>query len=249
MEIEFTKEWGIIGLSMVATGLIALFVWSSWLEPKPESDRLKDLKGRRESLKQGLLAGPTGNRNDMKRNSLSFMRQFVERLDLMRGSVARETGEKLARAGLRTKDALVAFLFFKLALPFIGGAVGLIAINMLASDDMDYLAKILLALMIGGVGFMLPDLYISRVTKKRRKLLQKGLPDALDLLVVCAQAGLSLDAAIARVAKEIAFSSPTIGEEFSLTALELGFLPDRRQAMDNLKDRTGLKEIKHICAW
>lgn len=241
--IEITREWAIIILSMVGTGLIAFFVWRSMLEPKPETGRLKDLKQRRESLRQGLLGATTGNRNEMKHNSLSFMRQFVERLDLMRGGVARETGEKLARAGLRTKDALVAFMFFKLALPFVGGAVGLIAVNMLAADDMDYMTKIFLALMIGGVGFMLPDLYVKNLAKNRRKLMQKGLPDALDLLVVCAQAGLSLDAAIARVAKEIVFSSPTVGEEFSLTALELGFLPERRQALDNLKERTGLKEI------
>ncbi len=247
-DITITQEWIIIILSMAGTGLIAFFIWRSLLEPKPETGRLKDLKQRRESLRQGLLAAPTGNRNEMKRSSLSFMRRFVERLDLMRGGVARETGEKLARAGLRTKDALVAFMFFKLALPFVGGAVGLIVVNMLTTEETPYMARIAMALMIGVGGFMLPDMYVKNLAKNRQKLLRKGLPDALDLLVVCAQAGLSLDAAIARVAKEIAFSSPTIGEEFSLTALELGFLPERRQALDNLKERTGLKEINGVCS-
>jgi tight adherence protein C len=142
---------------------------------------------------------------------------------------------------------MVAYTFFKLALPFIGGAVGLIVINMFASADMAYVQRIFVALLVAVGMFFAPDLYVSQLAKKRQKLLQKGLPDALDLLVVCAQAGLSLDSAIGRVAKEVSFSSPTVGEEFSLTALELGFLPERRQALENLKSRTGLKDIAAVC--
>jgi len=103
-----------------------------------------------------------------------------------------------------------------------------------------------MALLASAGAFFLPDLVVMQLAKKRQKDLQRGLPDALDLLVVCAQAGLSLDSAIGRVAREIGFSSPAIGEEFSLTALELGFLPERRQALENLKNRTGLKDIQAV---
>lgn len=226
--------------------LAVLFVWRALLEPKPAADRMRDLKQRREALREGLLNPTASNRNEIKQTSLGFMRRFVERLDLMRGDVARETSMKLARAGMRTKDAMVAFMFFKLALPFVSGALGLIFINILAPDDMAYIQRVLLALMVAIGAFFLPDLYVANLTKKRQKDLQKGLPDALDLLVVCAQAGLSLDAGIARVAREIGFSSPAIGEEFSLTALELGFLPERRQALENLKSRTGLKDVQAV---
>lgn len=231
----------------IATFLAVFFVWRSLLEPKPESDRLKDLKARREALREGLLAstGGKGERN-VKENSLGFMRKIVGRMDLMKGDVARELSQKLARAGLRTKDAMVAYIFAKLALPFLAGAVGFVLINLLAPDDVSYVKRILLALLVSGGSFFLPDLWLGQLAKKRQKDLQKGLPDALDLLVVCAQAGLSLDSAIGRVAREIAFSSPAIGEEFSLTALELGFLPERRQALENLKDRTGLKDIRAV---
>ena len=244
--IELGQEQVIVLATMVATFLVLFFVWRSMLEPKPESSRLKDLKGRREALREGLLASTTSGKKEAREASLGAMRSLVDRLDLMKGDVARETANKLARAGLRTKDAMVAFIFFKLALPFLCGAVGLVLINIFAPDDLSYLNRVLMALLGAAVAFFLPDIVVGQMSKKRMKALQKGLPDALDLLVVCAQAGLSLDAAIGRVAREIGFSSPSIGEEFSLAALELGFLPERRQALENLKERTGLKDISAV---
>lgn len=246
--IEIGEELLIIGMAGLSTFFVILFIWRSLLEPRPVSDRMKDIKQRREALREGLLAGTNtqSRQQNMKTGSLGFMRQFVEKLDLLRGDVARQTANKLASGGLRSKDALVAFVFFKLALPFVGGAVGMILINVFMSAETPFTQRIFLALIIAIVGFFLPDLYVRQLIKKRQKDLQKGLPDALDLLVVCAQAGLSLDSAIARVAREIGFSSPAVGEEFSLAALELGFLPDRRQALENLKDRTGLKEVGSV---
>lgn len=246
--IEIGMEQLIVLAASAAAFIIVFIVWKSLLEPKPESNRLKDLKSRREQLREGLLASSNkvGN-NEMAETSMSFMRRVVSKADVLKGDVAKDIADKLARAGLRTKDTMVAYTFFKGALPFVGGAVGLILINMFAPDDMAYIQRVFGALIIAILMFFAPDLYIRQLSKKRQKLLQRGLPDALDLLVVCAQAGLSLDAAIARVAKEIAFSSAVVGEEFSLTALELGFLPERKAALDNLKSRTGLKDIAAVC--
>lgn len=244
--VDIPMEEIIVAATALATFLVLFFVWRSLLEPKPEASRLKDLKSRREALREGLLASAGTNKSEVKQSSIGAMRKLVDRLDLMRGDVARETGEKLARAGLRTKDAMVAFMFFKVALPFLCGALGLVTINIFAPDDMAYINRVLMALLASAGAFFMPDLVIMQMSKKRQKDLQRGLPDALDLLVVCAQAGLSLDSAIGRVAREIGFSSPAIGEEFSLTALELGFLPERRQALENLKSRTGLKDIQAV---
>lgn len=246
--IEIGMEQLVVLAASAAAFIIVLIVWKSLLEPKPESHRLRDLKSRREQLREGLLASSNKpGKNEMAATSMSFMRKVVERANVLKGDVARDVGFKLARAGLRTKDAMVAYTFFKLALPFVGGAVGLILINMFAPDSVPYIQRVFGAMIIAILMFFAPDLYIRQLSKKRQKLLQKGLPDALDLLVVCAQAGLSLDAAINRVAKEVAFSSAVVGEEFSLTALELGFLPERKQALENLKSRTGLKDIASVC--
>jgi tight adherence protein C len=247
-QFDIPMEQLVVLAASAAAFIIVLVVWKSLLEPKPESNRLKDLKSRREQLREGLLASTNkAGGNEMAATSMTFMRKVVDRANILKGDVAKDIGEKLARAGLRTKDAMVAYTFFKGALPFVGGAVGLIVINMFAPEDMVYIQRVFAALIIAVLMFFFPDLYIRQLSKKRQKLLRKGLPDALDLLVVCAQAGLSLDAAIGRVAKEVAFSSAVVGEELSLTALELGFLPNRKQALENLKNRTGLKDIAAVC--
>jgi tight adherence protein C len=247
-EFDITQDDLVVLVASIAVFVIVLIVWKSLLEPRPESNRLKDLKSRREQLREGLLASTNKvGSNEVAASSMSFMRKVVGRADILKGDVAKEIGDKLARAGLRTKDAMVAYVFAKGALPFAGGAIGLIVINWVAPDTMVYFQRVVTALVVSAMMFFVPDLYINQLAKKRKKLLQKGLPDALDLLVVCAQAGLSLDSAIGRVAKEIAFSSAVVGEEFSLTALELGFLPERKQALENLKTRTGLKDIAAVC--
>src|SRR3546814_8894107 len=106
--------------------------------------------------------------------------------------------------------------------------------------------RLLVVLATATGGCYVPDLYLRNATDRRREQLKKGLPDALDLLVICAQAGLSLEAAISRVAREIAASSPEIDDELGLTAIELGFLPDRHQALHNLSRRTGLPAIESV---
>jgi tight adherence protein C len=96
------------------------------------------------------------------------------------------------------------------------------------------------------LGFFSPELYISNQASKRQKAIQKALPDGLDLLVICAESGLSLDAALDRVANELGGATPELGEELQLTSIELGFLPDRRQALLNLNRRTNLPSIRGV---
>jgi tight adherence protein C len=103
---------------------------------------------------------------------------------------------------------------------------------------------IIAALMIAG--FFAPQLVMSNAITKRQLELTKALPDALDLLVICAESGLSLDAGLDRVSKEIAEATPALAEELELTSIELGFLPERRQALINLNRRTNLPAIRAV---
>jgi tight adherence protein C len=91
-----------------------------------------------------------------------------------------------------------------------------------------------------------PDLWLSNKVKKRSDAVRKGLPDALDLLVICAEAGLTVDVAFHRVSKELGRAYPELGDEFALTAIELGFLSDRRQAFENLATRVDLDAVKGV---
>jgi tight adherence protein C len=95
-------------------------------------------------------------------------------------------------------------------------------------------------------GFYAPDVAVRNAVMKREQAIRKGLPDALDLLVICAGAGLSMDAALTRVAREIAPAAPEVAEELGLTAIELGFLPDRRKALDNLTRRCQIEPMRGV---
>jgi tight adherence protein C len=97
-----------------------------------------------------------------------------------------------------------------------------------------------------GLAYKGPELYIGNIATKRTKEIQKGLPDALDLLVICAEAGLTVDAAFNRVAKELGRAYPELGDEFALTAIELSFLNERRQAFNNLAYRVNLDAVKGV---
>jgi len=101
-----------------------------------------------------------------------------------------------------------------------------------------------MAVIVGGL--YVPEIVVRNAIQKRRKELQKGLPDALDLLVICAESGLALDAALIRVAREMAHSSPELADEISLTAIDLGFQPDRRMALQNMIKRTELPSIRGV---
>jgi tight adherence protein C len=108
--------------------------------------------------------------------------------------------------------------------------------------DLRFMPAIAAALL----GFYAPNIYLKNVAAKRAKQLQLALPDGLDLMVICAEAGLSLDATLLRVARELAASWPELAEEFALTAAELTFMPDRRLAFENLNNRTDSDAIRAV---
>jgi tight adherence protein C len=152
----------------------------------------------------------------------------------------------LAPAGLRSRDAVVVFLLFKLAMPVICGAAAFVLLYPMAITELAPALKLLIVLGATGLGFFAPEMYVSNITTKRQLALGKGLPDALDLLVICAESGLSLDAGLERVAGEIGNANTELAEELSLTSVELGFLPERRQALQNLNRRTAMASIRGV---
>jgi tight adherence protein C len=124
--------------------------------------------------------------------------------------------------------------------------VAFLLVYLLEFGELPPATRLLVVLGGAGLGFFVPELYVSNLTKKRQLTLSRSLPDGLDLLVICAESGLSLDAALDRVANEVGAASPALGEELSLTSIELGFLPDRRQALLNLNRRTNLASIRGV---
>lgn len=237
-----TAESALVGLAGLAAFVSVLAVWLGLLSSDPTSARVRSLTQRRRELQRQMHATPTR----AKRQQAGFMAQVVARLKLARSSQSEKIRDKLVQAGRRSREAMVVYLFCKPTLPAVFAAVAFLAVYGLGFGDLP--ATLRPAALLGAalLGFYAPDIYLSNLAKKRQQAIQKSLPDGLDLLVICAEAGLSLDTALTRVADEIGPSSPELAEEFGLTAVELNFLPDRRQALQNLGRRCVIPAMRGV---
>jgi tight adherence protein C len=221
-----------------------LFVWSALLAADPLGQRAQRLRQRRDELKAGWVAP---RRHSLRQvTAMTTMRSMMRKLDLLRNKTAENVTLRLARAGWRGKDALVVFMVLKILLPFAFGATAFVLFNLIEVVELPSVVGTLLPLAAVVIGAYAPDFYLKKAIKKREAKLQKGLPDALDLLVICAEAGLSLDSAMHRVAKEMERGCPEIADEMGLTAVELGFLPQRRKALENLMARCDLQSMRGV---
>ncbi|CCQ73555.1 type II secretion system F family protein [Magnetospira sp. QH-2] len=234
-------------LAATAAFIAVIAVWNSLRIASPLNARVKALKTQREALKAGvMMRRGRKERQSRRENAVGLMRGVVEKLKLLGTQEANKAARKLAAAGWRSKDSLVIYMFFKLALPFGAGAMAAFFLYGLGLWDMPSLAKLFVALLVTVIGAYAPEVYVRNASDRRRKALRKGLPDGLDLLVICTEAGLSLDAALTRVSRELTQAAPELSDELSLTALELGFLPERRLALENLEQRTDSEQIRAV---
>ena len=150
----------------------------------------------------------------------------------------------LKSAGFRTQNALNVFLFARLVLPFVGLAAGFVYVFVLDNlAEKTTMVRVAAVLMAGYAGFYAPNFYVSNLSQKRKKSVQRAWPDALDLMLICVESGMSIEAAFRKVSEEIGSQSPALAEELVLTNAELSFLPERRQAYENLAQRTQLESI------
>jgi tight adherence protein C len=172
------------------------------------------------------------------------MKQVVSRITVRRNHQAERLARTLAQAGFRNKDAIVAYQFAKIVAPIVLGLGAVVMLYGIGVYPLSGPMKALACMGALGFGFILPDLYIKNTTDKRRQLIRKALPDALDLMVICTEAGLSLDATLKRVSEEFGDACAALADELALTGLELGFLPDRRQALRNLDLRTNIPGVR-----
>lgn len=239
------REDTIVAMVALSTFLVIVAVWRTLLARDPMAARLKTLERRRQGLRDEMLASRSKRRSgDFRADRVQLMRRVIDRLNLMRGSVTGKATEKLERAGWRGRDALIVYLFMKLVLPVITGAVVVLFVNILDIYSLEPATRFLVSVFTVLVVAYAPDLYIRNAIQKRQHALQKAVPDGLDLLVICTEAGLSLDASLARVARELGAAFPELSDELSLTSVELGFLPERAKALENLARRTALPSIR-----
>lgn len=233
----------LIILMSALTAFVSFFaVWNALIYRDPTARRAQLMATQREALRAGVSG--TRRRRPERQQSTALMRQVVEKLKLMQSGQAEKIKTNLARAGWRTNDALIRYLFMKVALPLAFGGVATFMLYALNFGNLDDMGKLIGALVAVVLGAYFPDIMIKNAIGKRQDKIRKSLPDGLDLMVICAEAGLSLDATLMRVADELTTAGPELADEFGLTSLELGFLPERQKALDNLAVRANLPGVR-----
>ena len=232
-------------LAALAAGFAVLSAWSG-LTVRGQRARARDLILRRAQLRAEMIASDRRERFEPGNDGLVM--QVVRRLRLFQGKKTAEFRLKLAQAGLRSREALAVFLFAKLAGPPVLGGIALLVFEVFGYYDLSPTHQFVACMVAVFAGFIGPDIWLRNKITKRRDVLRKSVPDGLDLLVVCVEAGLSCDAALTRVARETERSAPELSDEFRLTAIELGFLPERRQALESLAKRVDLPAMRALVA-
>jgi tight adherence protein C len=244
-----------IDVTMVATGLAALAtlsvmtaIYAATTVRDPMAKRVKALNERREQLKAGIVASTSKRRKITNKNEAADkVRNVLSSLKMLQDEQVVKAQSKLMQAGIRSKDLAFVVIFARFVLPVVIG--GFVIVGVYFLDWFPEWGDIKKYLFVAGslIGsYKAPDIWLGNKISKRSSAIRKGLPDALDLLVICAEAGLTVDAAFNRVAKELSKAYPELGDEFALTSIELGFLTDRRSAFENLAKRIDLEAVRGV---
>jgi tight adherence protein C len=221
---------------------VIVLIWTALVESDPLQGRLKTIAEHRDELADN----EEKKKKPSRRESLigtSAVKGLVQKLKLEQGKQTNEIRLKLARAGFRSHEAVLVYLLMRLAVPIGAGFLAFFVLFVVQAFNLPFISKVLALVVSIILGLALPNLFLKNLSQKRASLLRKAMPDALDLLVICAEAGLSLDSALDRVSKEMAPSSPELAEEIGLTGVELGFFPNRSQALQGLADRVPIQGV------
>jgi tight adherence protein C len=240
----------------VATALAAICVFATVLTvalPMLQRDqmnrRMKEMAIERSKMRSARLAEMSSKERPSSRlraTPKGFMQSVVEQLRLRERFDNEELRENLKRAGLRGQANIVSFMFFRVAAPVAIFIFALFYVFVLYDTGYPSFINFMIALVAGFLGFYVPNMFISNRVQKRQLSIKQAFPDALDMLLICVQSGMSVEAGFGKVGKEIASQSIELAEEMTLTTAELSYLQDRRQAYENLAKRTGLPGVKAV---
>jgi len=175
-----------------------------------------------------------------------YMQRVVDQLDLKKQFDSEELRAKLKMAGLSGQAPLVTYMFCRVAVPPIAFIMGLVYFFAISEMTHPPAIKLLMALGCGFLGYYVPNVFVQNLVTKRQLAVKQAFPDSLDMLLICVQSGMSVEAAFGKVAKEITSQSIEMGEEMALTTAELSYLPERRMAFENFGKRTGLPSVKAV---
>jgi tight adherence protein C len=239
-------------LAMILAGIAAVATVLTLAMPLLASDplpkRMRYVAIEREKIRQRereRLA--RGEKVMLRQSPKQFVQRAVERFQLAKWVGQEEAREKLIQAGYRGQAPYVTFLFFRMVTPIAALVLSVLYVFVILEIDKPFTIKIGICLFATYLGMQMPYILLKNKIQKRQLSIRRAFPDALDLLLICVESGMSIEAAFKKVADEVGSQSVPLAEEFTLTTAELSYLPDRRQAYDNLAKRTGLDGVKSVC--
>jgi tight adherence protein C len=244
--------------TMIIALLVALAVFATfytlvipYFEKGDLNKRMKAVSTERDQIRsrerERMQAELNNSKGTLRTSNNKSARKIVERFNLREALVDENTMNKLRAAGYRSQNALNTFLAARFILPFVFLVLAILwvfGLGNLAEKAMPI--RILVVIVVAYIGFYTPNIFISNKMKKRQMSIKRAWPDALDLMLICVESGISMEAAMRRVAEEMADQSPELAEEMVLTTAELSFLQDRRTALENLGIRTQLDIVKSV---
>jgi tight adherence protein C len=233
----------------IAAGATVLTLAMPLLARDTLSTRMKAVAFEREKIRQRererLAAG--ASKVSLRQSPRAYMKAIVENFNLSKWVGQEEARAMLVRAGYRGQAPYVTYLFFRLVMPIAMLLVTLFYVFVVVQLDQPPLIKIGISIGAAYFGMLSPNLFLKNRIQRRQTSIKRAFPDALDLLLICIESGMSVEAAFQKVSDEVGTQSVELAEEFTLTTAELSYLPDRRRAYDNLARRVGLEGVKAVC--
>jgi tight adherence protein C len=249
-DLLFDPTFMVTAIAAVAAFATIVTIGLPLIERNALGSRMKAVSERREELRARHHAAlkDKGAKRSLRSEPVNFMKRTVDQLKLSNILESPDLRDKLARAGLRGQAPVVTFLFFRFVMPFLVFGAALFYLFVMTNFHWTGMMKVIAAFAAAAFGFYLPDVFVSNKIQRRQTSIMQAFPDALDLLLICVESGMSIEAAFTRVASEIGTQSVELAEEFGLTTAELSYLPERRVAFENLAKRCGHSGVKAVSA-
>ena len=233
-------------LAGVAAAATAFTLAQPFLEPDRLDKRMKAVGQERDRIRLRERERLNGPKASLRHEPKMYMKRVVERFRLGDWLGTETSKAQLAMAGYRGQGAETAFLFFRLIMPAAFFLAAVFYFFVLKVWDKPLMFRVGLVIGSTYLGIKAPEIFLRNVIQKRQGVIRQAWPDALDLLLICVEAGMSIEQAFRRVSVEIASQCLVLAEELTLTTAELSYLAERRQAYDNLSSRTGLESVKSV---
>ncbi len=233
----------------VATAATIITLGMTFVEGDNLARRMRAVSIEREAIRareRERLGKSAGQRVSLRQQPTAYMKKVVDRLNLSSWLGTETAKLRLAMAGYRGKQAETAFLFFRLVSPIGLFLFTLFYAFVVIGDKYSVMVRLIAVVGALYLGIKLPEIFLKNQTSKRQLSMRRAIPDAMDLLLICVESGVSIEHAFRKVAAEVGSQSVALAEELTLTTAELSYLQERRQAFENLANRTGVDAIKAI---